>query len=260
MKIGVCIGTDIEKAKYAKELGYDYVESHCQNIAKMTYEELDDFKNCGIPVFSANCFIGLRVIGPNKNPDEINTYLDTMFEKANYLGIKICVFGSSGARNIRDDEPPMSTEQAYDEIASFLREFVVPRCEKYDICVAIEPLRKAESNVINTIEEGVKVAEKTGSDYIKVLCDVKHMVEENDSFDNINKYASWLIHAHTSNPFPDASTGKKRIYPREGDSFDQSLFFLPLVNQGVQQCAIEADVIDFKIDAAEAILALKKFR
>ena len=166
MKIGVCVGNNIENARVAKELGYDFVESHCQKIAEMTDDEIEEFKNCGIPVFSANCFIGHRIIGPSKDPEAINAYLDLMFEKVRRLGIKICVFGSSGARNIRDDEPPMTVEQAMDEIAAFLREFVAPRCEKYGIYVAIEPLRKAESNVINTLEDGVKVAEKANSPYI----------------------------------------------------------------------------------------------
>ena len=45
MKFGVCVGTNIEKMKYIKALGYDYAESHCQEIAKKDKAYLDDENN-----------------------------------------------------------------------------------------------------------------------------------------------------------------------------------------------------------------------
>ena len=50
MKFGVCVGTDIEKMKLIKAIGYDYAESHCQEIAKRDKEHLDAMKATGIPV------------------------------------------------------------------------------------------------------------------------------------------------------------------------------------------------------------------
>lgn len=260
MKIGVCVGNNTDNAQIAKAIGYDYIETNCQSIASMKYDELDALKEIGIPIFSANCFIGLRVVGPNKNEKEINNYLDEMFKKADYLGIKILVFGSSGARKILDSEPPMTVDEARSQVADFLRDFVAPRCEQYRISCAIEPLRKGECNIINTVKTGIDICKIVNNPYIKVLADVKHMYEENDPLNALSDYGEYIIHAHTSNPTPDPSLNKKRTYPCVGDLFNQDLFFKPLIAAGVKQCSVEADVISFKDDALAAFDVLKKYR
>ena len=48
--------------------------------------------------------------------------------------------------------------------------------------------------------------------------------------------------------------------PKDGDKFDQDLFIRPLIAAGVGQCAVEADVIDFPVDAENAIKVLKKYQ
>ncbi len=255
MKIGVCVGTDIEKMKIAKEIGYDYVESNSGDIVKATDEKIEEMKNIGIPVLTSNCFIGLRIVGPERDDEKISEYLSKLFERSSYLGLEYLVFGSSGARKKPDD---MSLEEVKAQTVDFLKKHVVPNCEKYNIKIAIEPLRKAECNWLNTIENGVEIAEMVGSPYINVLCDVKHMHDGNDSLENITRYADKLIHAHTSNPLGDGE--HKRIYPAVGDGYNQDDFILPCIKAGIPSCSIEADVIDFEQDAKNAFEVLKKYR
>ena len=257
MKIGVCVGTEIERVKTAVKYGFDYGESHCQNIARMSFEELEEFKNAGIPLLAANCFIGMRIVGNERDIPAIKDYLDTLFEKSDYLGLKCLVFGSSGARNIPEGG---TYDETFEQIAYFLKELVAPLAEKYKIYVAIEPLRKEESNIINTVPEAVRLAKKVDCPYIKVLGDVKHMCEGNDPFEDLPLYKGMLIHAHTSNPYPDPALGKKRTYPKPGDEFNQDDFILPMIEAGVEMCSIEADVIDFDSDCAESIKVLSKYR
>ncbi len=255
MKIGVCVGTDIEKMKLIKSLGFDYAESHCQEISSKSYEYLDAMKATGLPVVAANCFIGMRVVGEEKDYAAIDEYLATLFEKASYLGLKYLVFGSSGARRIPEG---MSLEDGRAEIVDFLKNHVVPQAEKYNISVAIEPLRPQECNAINTIDDGVEIAKKVNSPYIKVLADVAHMFYQNEEMKKLLEYKGWIIHAHTSNPTPGLE--HKRIYPKSGDEFCQADFIEPLKAIGVEYCSIEADVIDFETDVTEAYEILKKLR
>lgn len=257
MKFGVCVGTDIEKMKYIKALGYDYAESHCQEIVNKSKEHLDAMKATGLPVLAANCFIGMRVVGEERDNERISEYLDTLFEKASYLGIEYLVFGSSGARRIPEG---MSLEEGREQIVDFLKSFVVPRAEKYNLPVAIEPLRPEECNAINTVDDGVEIAEKVNSPYIKVLADVAHMFCQNEDFSKILTYKDWIVHAHTSNPDPAPELNRKRIYPRAGDGFNQSDFIGPLKSIGVKYCSIEAEVIDFENDAREAYDVLNALR
>ena len=257
MKFGVCTGTNIEKMMLVKEIGYDYAEGHCQEIASKPFEHLDAMKATGLPVVAANCFIGLRVVGEEKDYAAIDGYLSTLFEKASYLGIKYLVFGSSGARRIPEG---MSLEEGRAEIVEFLKYHVAPQAEKYGIPVAIEPLRPQECNAINTVDDGVEVAKKVDSPYIKVLADVAHMYCQNEPMEKLLEYKGWIIHAHTSNPDPDPSIDKKRIYPKAGDAFSQADFINPLKAVGVEYCSIEADVLEFETDAKEAYEILKDLR
>ena len=257
MKIGVCCGTDIEKIKYIKALGYDYVESHCQEIVRADDERIEAIIATGLPVIAANCFIALRVVGEEKDETAIKEYLETLFSKAKRLGLEYLVFGSSAARRIPEG---MSLEQGRAEIVDFLKNLVVPVAEKYDIPVAIEPLRPEECNAINTVDDGVEIAKKVGSPYIKVLADVAHMFVQNETMDSLLEYKGWIIHTHTSNPDPDPSLGKKRTYPEIGDTFSQKLFVDALESIGVEYCSIEADVIDFETDARNAYEVLKELK
>ena len=259
MKIGVCVGTRYNDMLKAKEFGYDYVESHCQEIAAMSDEELEKYRNCGIPIFAACCFIGLRVVGKEKNPQAINEYLERMFRKTHYLGIEYLVFGSSGARKMIPEDG-LTVEETREQIAEFLKNDVVPYCEKYNMTVVIEPLRTEECNVISTVPQAIEIAKKVDSRYIRVLADVKHMVCENDPFDALEGYAEYLKHGHTSNPYPPAELGKKRIYPKENDGFNQDDFFLPMIKAGVEHISIEADLIDFDTDAPGAMKVLEKYK
>lgn len=257
MKFGVCVGTDIEKMKLIKEIGFDYAESHCQQIASKSFEHLDGMKATGLPVVAANCFIGMRIVGEEKDYTAIDEYLATLFEKASYLGLEYLVFGSSAARKIPDG---MSLEDGRAEIVDFLKYHVVPQAEKYNLPVAIEPLRPEECNAINTIDDGVEIAKKVGSPYIKVLADVAHMYCQNEAMEKIIDYKDYIVHAHTSNPDPDPSLGKKRIYPKTGDAFSQESFVAPLKAIGVEHCSIEADVLDFESDVNGAYEVLRELR
>ncbi len=257
MKFGVCVGTDIEKMKYIKSLGFDYAEGHCQQISKIDKEYLDEMKATGLPMVAANCFIGLRVVGEEKNEAEIREYLEKLFANAAYLGLKYLVFGSSGARRIPDG---MSLEEGRAQIVSFLKNDVAPLAEKYNITVAIEPLRPAECNAINTVAHGVEIAKKVNSPFVKVLADVAHMYVQNESMESILEYKGWVVHAHTSNPDPDEKLDCKRIYPTANDKFSQASFVESLKAIGVEHCSIEANVIDFESDAKNAYEVLKSLR
>ncbi len=257
MKIGVCCGTDVEKIKYIKALGYDYAESHCQEIVKADDAKIEAILATGLPVIAANCFISLRVVGEEKDEAAIKEYLETLFSKAKRLGLEYLVFGSSAARRIPDG---MSLEQGRAEIVDFLKNLVVPVAEKYDIPVAIEPLRPEECNAINTVDDGVEIAKKVGSPLIKVLADVAHMFVQNEDLNKLAGYKGFMLHAHTSNPDPAPEYGKKRIYPTVNDAFSQAEFFAQLKAAGVETCSIEADVIDFENDAKKAYEVLKDLR
>ena len=214
-------------------------------------------KATGLPVIAANCFIGMKIVGKDKDEEKIKEYLEVLFEKASYLGLKYLVFGSGGARRIPDD---MSLEEGREEIICFLKNLVAPLAEKYKIPVAIEPLRPEECNAINTVSDGVEIAKAVNSPYVRVLADVAHMYVQNEAVDSLLDYKGWIVHAHTSNPDPGPEYDCKRLFPCKDDNFSQSSFVDSLKAIGVEHCSIEANVIDFETDARNAYEVLKELK
>ncbi|MBR4727422.1 MAG: sugar phosphate isomerase/epimerase [Clostridia bacterium] len=257
MKIGVCTGTDLERIRIAKEVGFDYVESHCQNLVKASLPELDAMTAVGIPILTANCFIGLPVVGPERDDAAIKRYLEALFARAEAVGIGCLVFGSGGARSHPDG---LSPAEGMQQVESFLRDLVLPLAERFQILVVIEPLRRQECNCINLVSEGAALAAKIASPYLGVLADVFHMIEGNEPLDSLPRYKDLLLHVHTSNPTPDPALGPNRTYPKKADAFRQADFLLPAIAAGVQTCSIEAGVLDFPADALEALEVLREFR
>ena len=257
MKIGVCTGTNPERMRIAKEIGFDFVESHCQELVKASLADLDAMTAVGIPILTANCLIGQPVVGPERDDAAIKAYLESLFVRAEAVGIGCLVFGSGWARSYKEGTSPA---EGLAQVESFLRELLLPVAERYRLPVAIEPLRKQETNCINTVAEGAALAAKIGSPYIRLLGDVFHMVSEGEPPESLTQYQDYLIHIHTSNPTPDPALGPNRVYPKAGDAFDQASFLLPAIAAGVQTCSVEAGVIDFVADAQEAFAVLSVFK
>lgn len=201
-----------------KENGYDFAELTVQFLTQLSEEEFHEAKqviqqtSLNIPV--CNSFIPpqLKIVGPNVSITDLDDYLDLAMRRVHEIGGEQIIFGSGGARTIPDG---FSQTQAYEQIKQFLC-----RCEtysaKYGITVAIEPLNKTESNIINTVKEAMSLAEEVNLPHIKVLADSYHMDLEKESF-TILKQAikdEWLAHVHISDRdrrFPGEINGEEAM-------------------------------------------------
>ena len=209
------------------ENGYDFAELTVQFLTQLTDEEFQQAKKViqqsplDIPV--CNSFIPpqLKVVGPTVSFADLDTYLELAMKRVHEIGGKQIIFGSGGARNIPEE---FSTAEAYEQITQFLS-----RCEtygaKYGITIAIEPLNKAESNIINTVKEAISLAEEVNLPHIKVLADSYHMDLENESFTFLTQGIKdgWISHVHISD--------RNRRFPgelNEEESMDFSKLFLVL--------------------------------
>ncbi|MBR5262760.1 MAG: sugar phosphate isomerase/epimerase [Clostridia bacterium] len=200
--------------------GADYQELNLGNIAKMSVGELDTYiagaQANGYSFEAANCMIPGEYKITVKNPDyaAIDEYLERAYSKAARIGLKIVVMGSSGARNFPDD---VTYDEAFDKLVIFLKDHVVPVCEKYGIVCALENLSYGESNILNTIDESLRVVEAVGSEWVKILVDFYHFGNNKDSLDSIRRAGSHIVHIHV------ASVLNGRIYPAHEDSEDYSV-------------------------------------
>lgn len=257
MKFGACIGTDTQKLRILKELGYDYAESSCGAISGLTDEEFEAFlaakEEIGLPMIAANGFFpkNIKLTGPESDKQAIKDYLEKLIYRADKLGIKSFVFGSGGAREIPDT---ITMEQGREELIADLRDIICPMAAAKGISIVIEPLRTKECNILNTVRDGIELMADAKCDNLFVLADVYHMVCMNEPFEYLEGLRGRLVHAHTSNPVGGDS---RRVYPKAGDGFDQYDFLKSLVAAGVETCSLEAGTGDYRTDAEEALRVLK---
>ena len=263
MKYGCCLnmvatqpdGTGIEKIEALKKAGFDYVELPTAQMSALSDNDfvllVQRVKNAGIPCETSNNLfpVNMRLTGPNVNKEEILLYARKAFARDEQLGIQYCVFGSGPAKNVPDG---FSFEKAFDQVVDLLH-MVAPVAKEHGIGIVIEPLRKAECNLINTFAEGVNLAKAANESNVKVLVDYYHLIEENEPVQHlIDDGKEYLRHVHIANP-------DGRVYLADPSESGYSIFADALKKIGYDgRISCEAYLKnEFEIDAPVALKTLK---
>ncbi len=259
MRFGVCCGIDNEEnVKIAVESGFDYLECGFQMFANATEEQLalweEREKKYNILCEAVNCFLpgNLPVTGDNVDYGAVTEFVARGMKNCARMGVKIVVFGSSGARSIPEG---YSWAKAVEQMVYFLREIASVEAAKYGITVVTEPLCKRETNMINTIKEGVMLALLADRENISGLADIYHMVNSGDTNEDLELIKDSIVHAHISNPY--GREGKNRVYPASADEIDYKSFIDILETGACQRISIEAACFDFSVDAPKAAKLLR---
>ncbi len=190
------------------ETGYDYMELPLAQVMELDDESFEELlvqiRETGIPCEACNNFFPayVRITGKEADMEKIRAYVERALDRAERMGAKVIVFGSSGAKNVPDG---FDYAKAYEQIVDTL--VLVDSCiADRDIRIAIEPLNRKESNIILNLTDGRKLAEdvkvRAGKDKtaIQLLVDYYHHKMEKESVDALQKAADMLIHAHFANP------------------------------------------------------------
>lgn len=221
MKYGCCLnmnarddtGIGWEDIPVIKEAGFDYVELPLAEVMNLSHDGVEKLRKslekAGIPCEACNNFYpgDLRLTGENTDWEKISQYTARALERAEYLGAQIVVFGSGTAKRIPDGFPE---EQGYEQIVKLLR-MVGNEARKHSVVVAVEPLRKAECNIINTFEEGCRLSDDVGCENVKNLVDLYHLAVEKEPVSHIGDLGmKKLVHVHIANP-------QGRLFPKPDD-------------------------------------------
>jgi sugar phosphate isomerase/epimerase len=243
----------IDVVPVLKKLGYDYAElslSHLCAMEETYFHRLRSLlKSIGLPVHACNNFFppGVKLTGPDVDKEIIAGYLSKAFRRAGALGVKVIVFGSGQSRMVPQGFP---RDEANRQLTDLLRN-INQYAQEYEITVAIEPLRKQESNIVNTYREALNLAETTNAGNIKCLLDLFHLYEEEENISVIQADKKKLAHVHFAEP-----TG--RVFPFPGNRPKYRDFFLQMREAGYnQRLSIEAYSGDFISDAKIALQLLK---
>ncbi|HEY8293309.1 MAG TPA: sugar phosphate isomerase/epimerase family protein, partial [Thermomicrobiales bacterium] len=205
------------------DAGFDYIELPVGTLMSATDEAayrriMDEIRTMGVPVEACNVFIPatLKITGPDVAREPLWQYADTALQRMGEIGVRVCVFGSGGARSIPDG---FDRAQALDQLAVFL-DHVQEASARHGVRVVIEPLNRGESNVFNSVAESDEFNQSRGLAGIGVLADLYHLSVEGETYDGMVAAGERLGHVHVA----DAD----RSAPGEGAPTDYAGFFQTL--------------------------------
>lgn len=265
MKIGCCTnllsgapggasGTGAEYLEQIASAGFDYVEMPLGVIAGLgeaDFEQLlERIARAGIPCETCtNLFPGgLALTGPAVDAAAIDTHVAAALQRARRLGAECIVFGSGRARAVPDG---FTRQLAWEQLASLLQR-IAPVAAATQTTIVIEPLRRQESNILNTYAEACRLAEAVGHPAVQALVDYYHLATEGEPVQDIVAGAGWLRHVHYA-------VLENRRFPQERDAAASGGFFRALKDAGYDsRVSLEAFTADFGRDSGPALRFLRQ--
>ncbi|HEY4025893.1 MAG TPA: sugar phosphate isomerase/epimerase family protein [Candidatus Dormibacteraeota bacterium] len=250
MRLGCCISGGDQLA-VLERAGAEYCELP---VARALMDGDDAFEQLAarlagspVPARACNVFLpgGLKVVGPEVDADRILRYVDTALARMERIGAGVLVVGSGAARTVPER---FDHDRALAQFETLLRQ-VSGRAADHGVTVALEPLRPAETNLLNTVAESAAFLRERDAGPTRLLADLYHMREQRESLDVLSETVDLLAHVHV------AGVGRGRPGP---DAGDLEPFLRELRGAGYGgDCSIECTWKDFP---AEAPLGVEHMR
>jgi D-psicose/D-tagatose/L-ribulose 3-epimerase len=186
-------------APKVKSMGFDILEISIEN------PDLVDV-NAVKEILKENQLDGIicGAFGPDRNICSIDTgiqenarkYILWLIEAAAQLGSEtVCgpMYSAVGKDHIED---PAERQKEWQRAVSGIKE-MAEVARKKGIKLALEPLNRFETDMINVVSQGLKFIEETGMDNVGLHLDSFHMhLEEKDSADAIRRAGKKIFHFH----------------------------------------------------------------
>lgn len=251
--IGACRG--IGDAAILQEAGASYIEIAISRFLMPESPDQDFEENLAlakaspIPVLSGNGFYpgDIRLTGPEAETERAVAYARKAFERGAQIGMKYFVLGSGKARAIPEGFDPA---EARAQFVDLCRQ-IAPYAEAAGITIVIEPLRRQETNFINSVHEGYGIVKEVGHPALCVLADFYHMTQESEGPESIIEAGAALRHCHIAEDINREAPGTS------GQDFTP--YFKALEEIGYRgNISIECRWNDFGSQVAPAIAEIKR--
>jgi sugar phosphate isomerase/epimerase len=252
VRVGYCTG--LKNLEAAKAAGFDYVELSATEIASLSDAEFDAaaarLKGLGIATPAANLLLpaALKITGPQTDPERQMQHLRTAFTRLAKLGTEVVVFGSGGARRVPDG---FSKAEAFKQLVDFGRRGA-REARANGITLTIEPLRKQETNIINTAAEGLDLVSAIDDPNFQLMIDFYHLASEQEDPAIVLLAKDHIRHLHMANP-------QGRVFPQKWEEFDYAPFFANLRAIGYdKRISVEGSTTDLAAQGPPAVALLHR--
>jgi D-psicose/D-tagatose/L-ribulose 3-epimerase len=252
VQVGWC--TALKDIDAARTAGFEYLELGTSEIAALPDADFESalarIRQLGLPVPVTNLFLPatLKVTGPEVDREAQIRYVQKAFARLSRLGTGIVVFGSGGARRVPDGFP---RDEAFRQLVDFGRRAAV-EARAHAITIAVEPLRRQETNIINSAAEGLELVDAIDHPNFQLMIDFYHLASEREDPAIVLRAREHLRHLHMANP-------QGRVFPLTWDEYDYAPFFANLRTIGYdKRISIEASAKEFAVDAPRAISLMRR--
>lgn len=251
VRIGYC-GT-IRQIDDVKAAGFDYIELRTSEVAALSdadYAQLAaKLKQTGLPVLATYLFIpaNIKLTGPSVDKEQQMNYVRMALDRVSRLGARVVALGSGPARQYPEGFPK---QQAYEQFVEFCKR-LGPEARARNITIAVEPLRPEESNLIQSLAEGLDLVAAVNDPNIQLNLDYYQfeMVKEDPA--DILRAGDHIRHVHMANP-----TG--RVFPLRWEEYNYGPLFANLRKIGyAREMSIEGATTDFTKEAPQSIAFLR---
>lgn len=250
MRYGICTG--LENAKLAEAMGYDYIEPSITATMNLEPERLEklseELKSQRIKCEAFNILFPktMELLG-DMDEEELAAHLHKAMGLMQRLGGRVVVFGSGKCRRCPDG---LSYGEAYKRLVKIYR-MTGEIAAGYGILVVIEPLSRAETNMICTMAEGAILREDVNHPNVSLLSDYFHVMANHDNIGDIETIKNFG-HIHIA-------SGNGRRYPLSCEGEEYAAFIKALKNAGYDgRMSIEGKTDDILKDGPKALALLKE--
>jgi sugar phosphate isomerase/epimerase len=202
MEIGVCLAppaTELAAALAAAGCGY-YEPPMAAAVmaadAGSFAATADSWTVAGLPPRSANMLLPgeLKVVGEHVDTGAVAGYQAEVGRRARLLGLDVLVFGSGTARRAPDGFPPEAARRQYGEALRLAAR------QAPETVIAAEHLRRAETNVVNSLADAAALVREVGEPGLGLVVDGYHLDEEDEDVGVVRDVAPLIRHVHVCGP------------------------------------------------------------
>lgn len=182
---------------------FTLVEESVQNISSGKRRQMvQDMKNAGIECAGLHWLFvpppkGLHFTTPDEPLRRKSIdYLDKLIDFCGDLGGKIMVFGSPDQRGTTQG---FSIQEASNNFSDGLAK-VADHAKDCDVTILVEPLPLTSTDVVNKLEEAMKIVNKIDHTAISTMFDFHNTLDETEPLTYlIRNYFEHILHVHVQN-------------------------------------------------------------
>ena len=197
-KIGWC--GPLANAAAMRAAGLDYIEAQ---LVPMKLDDDDAFadakarvRELPLPALAlAMSYLfphDVRIVGRGSDERRNRAYFDRVVELLALARSRIVVLGCGWTRNIPEGWTQAQAESEFLAALSWCAVALQGSCT----ILVIEPLNRKQSNLINSVADGVRIAKLLGRTDVRGLADFYHMDEEGEALSAVRDHREWLAHVH----------------------------------------------------------------